>query len=155
MCLSFEAEELSVRVSICSDLVMVLPTIGVGCKVFSPVFDPADGPAEAAGQPCEHNLFRQQDAFVAETAAHIWGDDADMAMIEIEALGEAAADNVGHLRGTMKDWLLKPRIPFRDDAAPFDWRHALPGGAEFALDLDRRLRGDRFDVADIDEAFEE
>ena len=57
-------------------LVVVLAAVGVAGQALPPVLDPADGVAEAPGQVAGHDLLRQQDALVAEAAAHVGRDDA-------------------------------------------------------------------------------
>ena len=62
---------------------------------------------------------------------------------------------MGHLRSTKNGELLKPAIPFRNHAATFDRRHALPRGSEGSRDLDRSLGRDLVEFRVVDDRFQE
>ena len=57
-----------------------------------------------------------------------------------------------HLAGGIERKLLPAAVPRGDHAAPFNRRHALPRGADFARDLDRGV--ERLGETGIDEGFE-
>src|SRR5262249_37647701 len=73
-----------VALGIGGDAVMMLAAIGAGDEMFAPVLDPAHRMTAMHGQPAETNLFRQEDALVAEPAADIGSDDADLTFFEAE-----------------------------------------------------------------------
>src|SRR5262245_65327820 len=118
---------------------MVLAAIGAGDEMFAAILDPAHRVAATHGKPAETNLLRKQDAFVAKSPADVRRDDADLALVEAETLGEPGAHDVRHLTSRVDRQLLEPRVPEGDNAAPLDRRHALPSGADLAGDLDRRV----------------
>ena len=113
---------------------MVFAAVGVGGKLLVPVLDPADRAVEADGEGGADEFFGQQDALVAEAAADVGRDDADLALVEAEAFGEAGLGDVRHLGGGGDDQLLEPGVPFGQHAAAFEGGHALPGRAQAAGD---------------------
>src|SRR5262252_3925236 len=110
---------------------MVLAAVGAGNEMFATILDPAHRVAAMHGQPTETNLLRQQDALIAKSASNVRRDDADLALLEAEALGQPGTHDVRHLTSRVDRQLLEPRVPEGNDAAPFDRRHALPRGANF------------------------
>ena len=131
---------------------MVLAAIGAGNEMFAPVLDPAHRMGTLHGEPAQADLLRQQDAFVTEPAADVGSDDAHLALFEAETFRQSGAHDVRHLAGRVDRQLLEPRVPERDHAAPFDRRHALARGTDFARHLDRRV--ERPADIDIDERLE-
>ena len=129
-----DAEQLAVRGGPGGHVVMVFAAVGVGGKLLVPVLDPADGTVEADGEGGADEFFRQQDALVAEAAADVGRDDADLALVEAEAFGEAGLGDVRHLGGGGDDQLLEPGVPFGQHAAAFEGGHALAGRAQAAGD---------------------
>ena len=61
---------------------MVLAAIGVAGQVLAAILDPAHRMAAAHRQPAERNFLGEQDPLVAEAAADIGRDDADLAMVK-------------------------------------------------------------------------
>src|SRR5215468_5696927 len=141
-----DAAQTAVALGIGGDTVVVLSAIGAGDEMFAAVLDPAHRMAAMHSEPTETNLLGQQDAFVAEPAADVGSDDADLPLFEAETFGQSRAHDVGHLAGRIHRQLFQPRVPERNDAAPFDWRHALASGADLAEDLDRGIEC----LADVD-----
>src|SRR5262249_2832363 len=135
-----------VALGIGGDAVVVLAAIGAGNEMFAAILDPAHRVAAMHGEPAETNLFRQQDALVANPAANVRRDDADLALVKAETLGQSGSHDVRHLTSRVYRQLLEPRVPEADNAATFDRRDALPSGADLARDLDRRIHR----LADID-----
>ena len=131
---------------------MVFAAIGAGAQMLAPVLQPAHREAAAHRQPAEANRLGQENAFIAEAAADIGRDYADLSLIDPEALAEAIARDVRHLVGAVQGELVQPAIESRDDAAALDRRHALPRGRDFSRDADRRV--DSLLEADIEEGFE-
>ncbi len=130
----------------------MLAAIGAGNEMFAAVLDPAHRMGATHGEPAETNLLRQQDTFVAEPAADVGGDDADLTFLEAETFRQSRAHDVRHLTGRVHRQLLEPRVPERDHAAAFDRRHALPRGADLALHFDRRV--ECLADVDVDESLE-
>ena len=112
------------------DLVVMFATVGVCRQLFPPVFDPAHRTAGPDRDPGQRHLFRQQDALVAEPAADIGRDDADLAFVEPETLGEAGSHDMRDLGRRRKAQQLQTPIPFGDGAASLDRRHRLARGAQ-------------------------
>ncbi len=77
------------------------------------------------GQPRQTNLFVEQDAFVAETAADVRCNHAYRSLIETEAFRQSRAIDMRHLRGAVHFELIRAVDPFADDAATFERRHRL------------------------------
>ena len=77
---------------------MVLAAIGAGREMLAAVLDPAHRMAATHRQPRQADFFRQQDALVAEAAADVGRNDADLALLHAEAFGKAAAHDMRHLR---------------------------------------------------------
>ena len=96
---AIDAAQAAVAVGIGGDAVMVLAAIGAGGQMLAPVLDPAHRMAAVHREPAEADLLRQQDALVAEATADVGRDDADLALVEAETLGEAGAHDVRHLAG--------------------------------------------------------
>jgi hypothetical protein len=117
------------------------------------VLDPADRAANPQCQPAGANLFRQQNSLVSEAAADIRCYDADLSMIEAEALGETRAHDVRQLCRRMEDELPEPRVTLRDERAPLERRHALARGAQGPADPDRRRPRYLGEIV-VDEGFE-
>ena len=106
-------------------------------------------------KPAKRHFFRQQDALVTKTTTDIGSNDTDTSVIKAQALRHATPHDMGHLRSTVDDELLKPCIPLRNNAATFNRCHALPCCPEFSLDLDGRTRRNRQDIANIDKTLKE
>src|SRR5262249_21872104 len=145
-----DAAQAPIALGVSGDAVMVLATIGAGNKVFAPILDPAYRMSALHGEPAETDLLRQQDAFVAEPAADVGSDDAHLGFFDAETFRQSGAHDVRHLTGRVDRQLFEPRVPERDHAAPFDRRHALPRGADFARHFDRRV--ERLADVDVDES---
>ena len=99
---------------------MVLAAVGVGGQVLAPVLEPAQRGADLARSPGERDLLRQQDALVAEAAADVGRDHADLALVDAEALCQARAHDVRLLGRGVNDELAEPGMPARDHAAALD-----------------------------------
>ena len=115
--------------------------------MLAPVLDPADGAAAFHREPRKRHLLGGKDALVAEAAADVGRNDANLALVEAEALGEARAHDVRYLGGAMDDELLEPAVPMRDHPPALERRHALARRAELARELDGSRPCGRFDVA--------
>src|SRR5271154_4082649 len=120
--------------------------------MLAAVFNPAHRMAAMHCQPSEADLFGEQDPFVTEAATNVGRDDANLALVEPEALGKSGANNMRHLTGGIEGELFQARIPQRDHAATLDWRHALARGTNFARHLDRGV--ERCGDIHFDEGFE-
>ena len=96
--LAIDAAQPAVAIGIDGDLVVVLAAIGAGGQMLAAILDPAHRMAAAHRQPRQADFLRQQDALVAEAAADIGRDDADLALLDAEAFGQAVAHDVRHLR---------------------------------------------------------
>ena len=129
----------AVAVGIAGDAVVMLAAIGAGRQMLAPILDPAHRMAATHGEPAEADFFGQQNALVAETAADIRRDHADLALVEAEAAGKSGAHDVRHLAGGINRQLIEAAVPDRDHAATFHRCHALARGADLARDLDRRV----------------
>ena len=90
---------------------MVLAAVGVGGEALAAVLDPPQRDAELARRPGQRHLLGQQDALVAEAAADVGRDHADLALVDAQALGEAGAHDVRLLGGGVHDELAEPRLP--------------------------------------------
>ena len=67
--------------------------------MLAPILDPAQRTLELArARRRAHTSSAQQDALVAEAAADIGRDDADLCPVEAEALGKAGAHDMRQLR---------------------------------------------------------
>src|SRR5262249_57382601 len=92
-----DTAQAAVALGIGGDAVMVLAAIGAGNEMFATILDPAHRMAAMHGEPAETNLLGQQDALVAKSAANVRRDDADLALVEAETLGQPGAHDVRHL----------------------------------------------------------
>ena len=79
------------------DQIVMGAGIGAGDEMLAPVLDPAHRIARR-GEPGDANLLGVQHAFVAEAAADIGRDDAELALLEAEMAGKPGADDMRHLR---------------------------------------------------------
>ena len=132
--LAVERQQAAVGIGVGGQDVVVLAAVGVGGEALAAVLDPPQRRAELARRPGQRHLLGEEDALVAEAAADIGSDDADLALVEPEALGEARAHDVGLLGGGVDDELAQARMPVGDDAAPFERAHHLARGPELARD---------------------
>ena len=153
-CLAVERQQAAVGVGVGGQDVMVLAAVGVGGEALAAVLEPAQRRPELARRPGERHLLGEQDALVAEAAADVGGDDADLAFVEPEALGEARADDVRLLGGGVEDELAQARMPAGDHAASLDRAHDLARGPELAGDGHGGLGFDGLEV-DVDAGGEE
>ena len=92
-----QGQQPSVAVRIAGDAIVMLAAIGVRAQVLAAILQPAHRRAAPLRQPCQRHLFAAEQALVAEPAAHVGRDHADRAVVEIEALGDAALDQMRHL----------------------------------------------------------
>ncbi len=147
--LAVEPQQPAIGVRVGSEHVVVLAAVGVGGEALAAVLQPSQGRTQPARCPRQRHLFRQQDALVAEAAADIGRDHADLPLVDAEAFGETGADDVGLLGGGMDDELAEPRVPGRHHAAAFERAHHLARGGQLARHRHRGLRLDRLEV-DVD-----
>src|SRR5260370_35105882 len=101
----------------------MLAAIGVGGELLAPVLDPADGVTELARKEGGADLLGEQQALVTEAAADVGRPDADLAVIETQAIGETRAHDVRDLLRGVDQGLLHPPIPTRARRKPADVRH--------------------------------
>ena len=128
--LALDAQQLAGVVGPRGDDVVMLAAVGAGAQLLEAVLEPAHRPAELPRQAGADDLLGQQDALVAEAAADVGRDDAHLALVEAEAVGEAGLGDVRHLGRGRDDHLLEPRIPFGQHAPALERRHALARGAQ-------------------------
>ena len=152
--LAIDRQQLAIGGGIAGDLIGMFAAIGIAGQMLAAVLQPADRPVQLHRQIAGADLLRQQYALVAEAAADIRRDDAHLPLIEAKAFGEAGAHHMRHLRRGMQRQHFQIAVPDRQHAAPFQRRHALPGGAVAPRDngsgiLHRRLE------TDIDGGFQE
>ena len=147
--LAVERQQAAVGVGVGREDVVVLAAVGVGGEAFAAVLDPPERRAELARGPGERDLLGQQDALVAEAAADIGRDHADLALVQPQAFGEARAHDVRLLRRGVHDELAEPRLPLGDHAAALERAHGLARGAQLARDGDGGLGLDGLEV-DVD-----
>ena len=124
---------------------MMLAAIGVGDQHLAPVFQPAHRIAEMPREPGQADFLSRKDRLVAEAAADILRDHADVDLGDAEELRQPGADHVRKLGGAVQRQLIEPRLPLRDEAAALDRRHHVTCGAHLARDLHRRVLGSRLD----------
>ena len=134
--LAIETQDVSARVGVQRDVVVVLAAVGVRRELLAPVLDPAHRTPEPAAEPRERDFLRQQDALVAEAAADIGRDHADRALVDAEGFGEPRAIEVRHLRRAVHQQLIEPAVPFAHHAAAFHRRHVQARRADRAADCD-------------------
>ena len=121
--------------------------------MLAPILDPAHGMAFAHRKPGQADFLGQQNSLVAKSAADIGRHDADAALLDAKAIGQAVAHDVRHLRAGIERELVEAMIEGGDHAAPFQRRHALARGRYFARHLDRRIERRR-DI-DLEQRFRE
>jgi hypothetical protein len=125
---------------------VVLAAVRVRGEALEAILEPPHRPAELHREPAEAHFLREQDALVAEAAPDVGGDHPDTPLIDAEALREAGAVDVRHLRRGVHDELIEPAVAVRDDAAALDRRHVLARGADAPLHLDRGTRADAREI---------
>ena len=109
---TLHAQKLAGAVGPRRDDIVMLAAVGAGRELLITVFQPAHRTAEQARDAGADDLLGQQDALVAEAAADVGRDDAHLAFVEAEAIGQAALGDVRHLGRGGDDHLLEPGIPF-------------------------------------------
>ena len=92
-----EAEQAATLIGVGGDLVVVLPRVGAGGQMFAAILDPAERFPPRQREPGEQKLFRLHQGFVAESAADIGRDDAQLLLVDAEAFGEAGPDQMRNL----------------------------------------------------------
>jgi hypothetical protein len=140
-CDAVDAKELSLARGVCGDAIVMLPAIGVGGQVLAAILDPAHGMIDTQSQRRERDLFAAEHALVAEAAADVGRDDADVAVVEAQALAQPGLHRMGELRGGDDGEQPQTRIAIGEDAAPFHRQHAVARGADLARDRDVRRLG--------------
>ncbi len=118
---------------------MVLAAVGVGGQAFAAVLEPPERRIHLAGGPGQRDLFREQDPFVAEAAADIGRDHANLAFVYPQAFGETRAHDVWLLGRRVHHQLAQPRLPLGHHAAALQRAHDLPRGAQFPRHRHRGL----------------
>ena len=144
--LAVDPDQPAVAIGVSRDAVIVLAAVGAGGEMLAPILDPPYRVSAVHCQPAKAHLFRQEDPFVSEAAADIGRDDTHLPLLEAQATGKPGTDDVRHLAGRIERELFEPRVPQRDHAAAFDWRHALPRRSDLAGHLDRCIQC----LADVD-----
>src|SRR2546427_9051235 len=99
---------------------MMLPGIGAGDEMLAPIPDPAHGMSQRPGEPRDADLLRLQNAFVAEAAADIGRDDAQLPLLDAETVGKPVADEMRHLCRSDDDKLIMPVVPVGKHALTFE-----------------------------------
>ncbi len=99
---------------------MMLPGIGAGDEMLAPILYPAHGMPPRQGEPGDADLLRLENAFVAEPAADIGRDDAQLPLLDAEAIGKAGADEMWHLGRGDDDELVVPVVPIGKHALAFE-----------------------------------
>jgi hypothetical protein len=92
----------------------------VGDKALRPRGGPAHRTAQAARRPGDQPLLGVDLAFVAEAAAHIGRDHAQLALGDAELLGHLLTDVMGRLRGGIEREAVGARIDRGDHRARLD-----------------------------------
>ena len=125
---------------------MVLAAIGVGDKLFAAILEPAHRMAASHGEPREADFLAGDDRLVAEAAADVGRDHADLELRDLQRIRKAGAHHMGELRCAMEHKLAIAGVPLSDEAAALDRRHDLARGAQRARHLDVGGGGSLFDV---------
>ena len=79
----------------------MLPRVSAGGQVLVPILDPTHRLPGLQRQPSDEDLLRQQNRLVAEPAANIGRDDADLHFRDLQCLSKAATHDVRKLRSTV------------------------------------------------------
>ena len=102
--LAIDAAQFAIAIRVAGDAVMVLAAIGAGGQMLAPILDPAHRMSAPHSQPAQAHFFRQQYSLIAEAAADIRRNDADLPFVESEASGKPGAHDVRHLaRGVERE----------------------------------------------------
>ncbi len=112
----------------------VIAALRVGKERFVPARDPLHRPAQPPRRPDDQRLLRVVLALVAEAAADVARDDAQVRLGDAELLADVAADMVRRLRSDVE------RVAGRRRAARLDRRAAQPVIHQLDFDLATRAR---------------
>ena len=107
--LRVERDELALLVGIGRDRVVMLAAIRVRGELLAPVFQPAHRMAALHREPAQADFLGGQDRLVAEAAADVGRDDANLNLGKLQNLREAGADDVRKLGGAVQDQLALSR----------------------------------------------
>ena len=146
-----DRQQLAVARRVAGDGVVVLAAVGVGGEMLAHVLDPAHRMIELHREPRQRDLLAGEHALVAEAAADVGRDHADVAVLEAEAFGEAGLHRMRELRRRDQREETQARIAIGEHAAAFDRQHAVAGGADLARHLEGGARGGLLDVAVLGE----
>ncbi len=120
----------------------MFPAIGVRGQVFARILDPAHRVVAAQREPGERDLLSAQHALVAEAAADVGRDHADVAVTQPQAFAQPGLHRMRKLRRGHEREHAQARIAIGEHAAPFERRHTVARGADLARHRDvRRLGG--------------
>ena len=105
---------------------MVVAGVGGGQEMLAAVLDPAHGMIDFERERGDRRLFRRQSRLRAETAAHVGRDDADVALLEPEHLGQPQPDDVRHLGRGVDHELVQAMVAIGQHRAPLERDRDVP-----------------------------
>ena len=136
--------------------VAVLAGVGRGQQVLDAVLDPLErDPGHRHGHQAQGDVLGVEDGLDPEAAADVGGDDADVALGQVEQLGELGAHDVGDLGAGPERQLAVGDLVARDPGPALDGVAAVPVGGHLAVHDDRGLRERGLDVAGTEGAGEQ
>ena len=115
----------------------------------------ASEPPNLARRPDQEDVFRDQRHLLAEAAADIGGDDAELALRHAEAVGDAGAEHVRHLGRAGQRHPAGAPVEGGEAGARLERHGILPARRDVDLDHRRRV-GERLGEAlGLDLAFDQ
>ena len=105
---------------------MVVAGVSGRQEMLAAVLDPAHGMIEFERERGDRRLFRRQPRLRPETAAHVGRDDANVALLEPEHLGQSQPDDVRHLGRGVDDELVQPMVAIGQHRAPLERHRDMP-----------------------------
>ena len=133
-----DGEQAGIRVERGAHRVALVARMRGGEEVLVPVLDPGKPAAQAPRQPHEHDVLREELHLLAEAAADIGRDDAQIGLRHAERVGEAGAQHVRHLHRAGERHPAARLVPGRVAAARLERHRRLAARADVDFD---HLRG--------------
>ena len=129
----------AVAIGIAGDPVVMLAAIGAGGQMLAPILDPAHRMAAAAWRASQGRLLPAAECPCSRSRRRHRARSPAPGPRRARGSRQARCARYAASGRPSRASAARAAVPNRDHAAPFDRRHALPRGADFARHLDRRV----------------
>ena len=141
-----ERDQLGVLVEGAGERDGLVAAVKGGDQVLAPVLGPGHRTLELARQPHQHDVFGRERHLLAEAAADVGRDHAQIGLRHAEHVGDGGAHEMRHLRGAGQRHAAGRRIEGGVAGARLHRRRVLPVRARVEFDDFCRAAPDRIEV---------